>query len=90
MLLCCPRGLLSKTTWTNAVLANATSAPSTLRPGYVLYYKPNIPLALIEAKDNNHSVGDRIKVWRRGYAMFIAAIGMVTLALRFGHVLLTA
>lgn len=25
---------------------------------YVLYFKPNIPLALIEAKDNNHSVGD--------------------------------
>ncbi len=25
---------------------------------YVLYYKPNIPLALIEAKDNAHSVGD--------------------------------
>lgn len=25
---------------------------------YILYYKPNIPLALIEAKDNNHSVGD--------------------------------
>ena len=25
---------------------------------YVLYYKPNIPIALIEAKDNNHSVGD--------------------------------
>jgi type I restriction enzyme R subunit len=25
---------------------------------YVLYRKPNIPLALIEAKDNNHSVGD--------------------------------
>src|SRR5579863_1999867 len=25
---------------------------------YVLYYKPNIPLALIEAKDNNHSLGD--------------------------------
>lgn len=25
---------------------------------FVLYYKPNIPLALIEAKDNNHSVGD--------------------------------
>src|SRR3954462_11631928 len=24
----------------------------------VLYYKPNIPIALIEAKDNNHSVGD--------------------------------
>lgn len=25
---------------------------------FVLYYKPNIPLALIEAKDNNHGVGD--------------------------------
>ena len=24
---------------------------------YVLYYKPNIPIALIEAKDNNHPVG---------------------------------
>ncbi len=28
------------------------------RADYVLYYKPNIPLALIEAKDNPHSVGD--------------------------------
>lgn len=25
---------------------------------YILSYKPNIPIALIEAKDNNHSVGD--------------------------------
>ena len=25
---------------------------------YVLYYKPNIPIAIVEAKDNNHSVGD--------------------------------
>jgi type I restriction enzyme R subunit len=25
---------------------------------YVLYYKPNIPIAIIEAKDNRHSVGD--------------------------------
>lgn len=25
---------------------------------YILFYKPNIPLAVIEAKDNNHSVGD--------------------------------
>ncbi len=24
---------------------------------YVLYYKPNVPLAIVEAKDNNHSVG---------------------------------
>ena len=28
------------------------------RADYVLYIKPNIPLALIEAKDNSHSVGD--------------------------------
>jgi type I restriction enzyme R subunit len=25
---------------------------------FVLYYKPNIPIAIIEAKDNNHAVGD--------------------------------
>src|ERR1700687_42444 len=25
---------------------------------YILYYKPNIPIGLIEAKDNTHSVGD--------------------------------
>jgi type I restriction enzyme R subunit len=28
------------------------------RADYILYYKPNIPLALIEAKDNSHNVGD--------------------------------
>ena len=28
------------------------------RADYILYYKPNIPIALIEAKDNTHSVGD--------------------------------
>src|SRR5438067_1409477 len=28
------------------------------RADYILSVKPNIPLALIEAKDNNHSVGD--------------------------------
>ena len=31
------------------------------RADYVLYYKPNIPLAIIEAKDNKHSVGDGIQ-----------------------------
>jgi len=25
---------------------------------YVLYYKPNIPIGIVEAKDNVHSVGD--------------------------------
>lgn len=28
------------------------------RADYILYYKPNIPIALIEVKDNNHNVGD--------------------------------
>jgi type I restriction enzyme R subunit len=28
------------------------------RADYVLSYKPNIPIALIEAKDNRHAVGD--------------------------------
>ena len=28
------------------------------RADYVLFYKPNIPLAVIEAKDNTHTVGD--------------------------------
>lgn len=28
------------------------------RADYILYYKSNIPIAIIEAKDNNHKVGD--------------------------------
>ncbi|MCP4651322.1 MAG: DEAD/DEAH box helicase family protein [PVC group bacterium] len=28
------------------------------RADYVLYHKPNMPIAVIEAKDNNHSLGD--------------------------------
>jgi type I restriction enzyme R subunit len=31
------------------------------RADYILYYKPNIPIAIIEAKDNSHSVGDGIQ-----------------------------
>lgn len=27
------------------------------RADYILYYKPNIPIAIVEAKDNNHAVG---------------------------------
>lgn len=27
------------------------------RADYILYFKPNVPIAIIEAKDNNHSVG---------------------------------
>ena len=28
------------------------------RADYILYYKPNLPVALIEAKDNSHAIGD--------------------------------
>src|SRR5659263_733766 len=28
------------------------------RADYILYYKLNIPIAVIEAKDNNHIIGD--------------------------------
>jgi type I restriction enzyme R subunit len=31
------------------------------RADYVLYYKPNVPIAIIEAKDNCHSVGDAMQ-----------------------------
>lgn len=31
------------------------------RADYILYYKPNIPIAVLEAKDNNHSVGAGIQ-----------------------------
>jgi type I restriction enzyme R subunit len=31
------------------------------RADYILYYKPNIPIAIIEVKDNNHSVSDGIQ-----------------------------
>ncbi|MBQ6466320.1 MAG: DEAD/DEAH box helicase family protein [Clostridia bacterium] len=29
-----------------------------LKADYVLFYKPNKPIAIIEAKDNNHTIGD--------------------------------
>ncbi len=31
------------------------------RADYILYYKPNIPLAVIEAKDNTHGIGDGLQ-----------------------------
>ena len=31
------------------------------RADYILYYKPNFPIAIIEAKDNHHTVGDGIQ-----------------------------
>lgn len=31
------------------------------RADYILYHKPNLPIAVIEAKDNNHAVGDGLQ-----------------------------
>lgn len=39
------------------VRGNVTARGKRKRADYILLYKPNIPLAIIEAKDNNHSVG---------------------------------
>lgn len=36
---------------------NVTSRGKKKRVDYLLFYKPNIPLAIIEAKDNNHMSG---------------------------------
>lgn len=36
---------------------NVTSRGKKKRVDYLLFYKPNIPLAIIEAKDNNHMPG---------------------------------
>lgn len=36
---------------------NVTARGKQKRADYVLFYKPNVPLAIIEAKDNNHPVG---------------------------------
>ncbi len=33
------------------------SRGSKKRADYILYYKPNIPIAIVEAKDNKHSIG---------------------------------
>jgi type I restriction enzyme R subunit len=32
-------------------------ASTVLRADYALFFKPNIPLAVVEAKDNNHAMG---------------------------------
>ncbi len=41
--------------------AASSPAANSSAPTSILYYKPNIPLAIIEAKDNNHSIGDGIQ-----------------------------
>lgn len=39
------------------VRGKMTARGEAKKADYILFYKPNIPLAIIEAKDNNHAVG---------------------------------
>ena len=39
------------------VKGNKTARGGRKRADFILYLKPNIPIAVIEAKDNNHSAG---------------------------------
>ncbi len=51
--------LLEEVTFTDGkihVRGKLTARGNKKRADYILYYKPNIPVAIIEAKDNKHSV----------------------------------
>lgn len=39
-----------------SILEEKLSARENQKRDYILYYKPNIPIAIIEDKDNKHSV----------------------------------
>lgn len=39
------------------VRGNTTARGKKKQADYILYYKPNLPLAIVEAKDNKHSLG---------------------------------
>lgn len=39
------------------VRGNTVRQGEAKKAGYLLYYKPNIPIAVVEAKGNNHAVG---------------------------------
>lgn len=43
------------------VRGTSSARGSRKRADFILYYKPNIPIAVIEAKDNSHNVGDGIQ-----------------------------
>ena len=40
------------------VRGNVTTRGKRKRVDYILYYKSNLPIAVVEAKDNKHSIGD--------------------------------
>ena len=43
------------------VKGNKTQRGERKRADYILYHKPNIPVAIVEAKDNNHSIRSGIQ-----------------------------
>jgi len=43
------------------VKGNLTARGPVKRADYILFYKPNIPIAIIEAKDNTHRIGSGIQ-----------------------------
>ena len=54
--------LLEEVTFTDGrihVRGKLNSRGTRKRADYILYYKPNIPIAIIEAKDNNHRIRSR-------------------------------
>lgn len=56
--------LLEEVTFTDGrihVRGKLTTRGTRKRADYILYYKPNIPIAIIEAKDNKHTVGAGIQ-----------------------------
>lgn len=56
--------LLEEVTFTDGrihVRGKLTMRGTRKRADYILYYKPNIPIAIIEAKDNKHTVGAGIQ-----------------------------
>lgn len=52
------------------VKGNKTARGERKRADFILYLKPNIPIAVIEAKDNNHSVGAGLQQ-ALGYAIIL-------------------
>ena len=40
------------------VRGNVTTRGKKKRADYILYYKSNLPIAVVEAKDNKHSIGE--------------------------------
>lgn len=58
------RQLLEEVSFTDGkiyVRGRLTARGERKRADYILYYKPNIPIAIIEAKDNNHTIRSGIQ-----------------------------